>query len=55
MSRVADTRDRLITAAEELFAANGIEAVSLREIVRASGARNTAALQYHFGDRAGLV
>src|ERR1700736_3586441 len=55
MSRVADTRDRLITAAEGLFAANGIEAVSLREIVRASGARNTAALQYHFGDRAGLV
>jgi AcrR family transcriptional regulator len=55
MSPRPDTRDRLITAAEELFAANGIEAVSLREIVRASGARNTAALQYHFGDRAGLV
>jgi AcrR family transcriptional regulator len=55
VSRGADTRERLITAAEELFAANGIDAVSLREIVRASGARNTAALQYHFGDRAGLV
>src|ERR1700726_1155460 len=55
MSRVADTRDRLIAAAEELFAANGIQAVSLREIVRTSGARNTTALQYHFGDRAGLV
>jgi len=55
MNRVADTRDRLITAAEELFAANGIQAVSLREIVRASGARNTTALQYHFGDRAGLM
>ncbi|HXR29291.1 MAG TPA: helix-turn-helix domain-containing protein [Solirubrobacteraceae bacterium] len=55
MSRVADTRERLIAAAEELFAANGIQAVSLREIVRASGARNTTALQYHFGDRAGLV
>jgi len=55
MTRIADTRERLIAAAEELFAANGIEAVSLREIVRASGARNTTALQYHFGDRAGLV
>ena len=55
MTRVADTRERLIAAAEQLFAANGIEAVSLREIVRASGARNTTALQYHFGDRAGLV
>ncbi len=54
-SRAADTRERLIAAAEELFAASGIEAVSLREIVRASGARNTTALQYHFGDRAGLV
>jgi AcrR family transcriptional regulator len=54
-SRTLDTRDRLIAAAEELFAAQGIQAVSLREIVRASGARNTTALQYHFGDRAGLV
>jgi AcrR family transcriptional regulator len=55
MSRPADTRERLIAAAEELFGANGIETVSLREIVRAAGARNTTALQYHFGDRAGLV
>ena len=55
MSRVADTRDRLIAAAEELLAANGIQAVSMREIVRASGSRNTTALQYHFGDRAGLM
>jgi AcrR family transcriptional regulator len=29
--------------------------VSLREITRASGARNSVALQYHFTDRAGLV
>jgi len=55
MARTVDTRDRLIAAAEQLFAANGIDAVSLREIVRASGARNATALQYHFGDRAGLV
>ncbi len=55
MARVADTRERLIAAAEELFATNGIQSVSLREIVRASGARNTGALQYHFGDREGLV
>jgi AcrR family transcriptional regulator len=55
MARTVDTRERLIAAAEELFATQGIEAVSLREIVRASGARNATALQYHFGDRAGLV
>jgi AcrR family transcriptional regulator len=52
---VADTRSRLITAAEQLFAERGIEAVSLREITRASGARNVMALQYHFDDREGLV
>jgi AcrR family transcriptional regulator len=55
MARTVDTRERLIAAAEELFAKQGIDAVSLREIVRASGARNATALQYHFGDRAGLV
>jgi len=55
MSASASTRQRLITAAEALFAAHGIHAVSLRELTRASGARNATALQYHFGDRDGLV
>jgi AcrR family transcriptional regulator len=50
-----DTRSRLIAAAEQLFAERGIDAVSLREITRASGARNVIALQYHFDDRDGLV
>lgn len=49
------TRARLINAAEQLFAARGIDAVSLREINRASGARNAVAVQYHFEDRAGVV
>jgi AcrR family transcriptional regulator len=49
------TRSALITAAERLLAAEGIDRVSLREISRASGARNAVALQYHFGDRAGIV
>lgn len=50
-----ETRRRLVAAAERLFAARGVEGVSLREITRESGARNAIALQYHFGDRAGLV
>jgi AcrR family transcriptional regulator len=50
-----DTRERLIATAERLFAAEGVNGVSLREIVRASGARNVTALQYHFGDRRGLL
>ena len=44
-----------MSAAEKLFAARGVDRVSLREINRASGARNAVALQYHFGDRDGIV
>ena len=49
------TRARLISAAEQLFAERGIDGVSLREINRASGAKNAVAVQYHFEDRAGVV
>jgi AcrR family transcriptional regulator len=50
-----DTRARLVAAAEQLFAERGIEAVSLREVSRHSGARNAIATQYHFKDRAGVL
>jgi AcrR family transcriptional regulator len=49
------TRERLLSTAEELYGGQGIDAVSLREIQRASGVKNVNALQYHFGDRAGLL
>lgn len=49
------TKASLIAAAEELFAAEGIDAVSLRGINRASGVKNALAVQYHFGDRAGVL
>lgn len=49
------TSDRLVRAAEQLFAERGIDAVSLREINRVAGAKNASALQYHFGDRDGLL
>jgi AcrR family transcriptional regulator len=49
------TSTRLLRAAEDLFAARGIDAVSLREINRTAGAKNASALQYHFGDRDGLL
>ena len=51
----APTTDRLISAAERLFAEHGIDGVSLREINRAAGAKNASALQYHFRDRDGLL
>lgn len=49
------TRVRLVEAAERLMAERGIDTVSLREIARESGARNVLAVQYHFGDRSGVV
>ena len=49
------TRERLLATAEELYGGQGIDAVSLREIQRVSGVKNANALQYHFGDRAGLL
>lgn len=56
MPRNADeTRAQLIRAAELLFAEKGVNAASLREINRAADQRNATALQYHFGDRQGLI
>lgn len=49
------TKQRLVRAAEELFAERGIDVVSLREINAAAGQRNATALQYHFHDRHGLL
>lgn len=49
------TKQRLITAAETLFAERGIEGVSLREINSAAGQKNSTALQYHFRNRFGLL
>lgn len=49
----ADTRQRLIDAAATLFADKGFQNVTVREICKASNA-NVAAVNYHFGDKAGL-
>jgi AcrR family transcriptional regulator len=48
------TRARLITAAERLFAQNGLDAVSVRDVTSAAKA-NTAAVHYHFGSKRGLI
>ncbi|MBB2912506.1 AcrR family transcriptional regulator [Streptosporangium becharense] len=53
--RPETTGKLLVAAAERLFAERGIDGVSLREINAAAGQRNATALQYHFGDRAGLL
>lgn len=49
------TRQRIITEAERLFAEHGISSVPLRDIGKAAGQRNHAAVQYHFGEREEIV
>lgn len=51
----SDVADALVRAAERLFAERGSDAVSLRDVTSAAGATNASAVQYHFGDRRGLV
>jgi AcrR family transcriptional regulator len=48
------TRSRLLDAAERMFSENGISATSLRAITSEAGA-NLAAVNYHFGSKAGLI
>lgn len=50
----ADTRSRILDAAEALIAEKGFRAFSLREVTRSAGV-NLAAVNYHFGSRDGLV
>ncbi|HEY9563426.1 MAG TPA: helix-turn-helix domain-containing protein, partial [Nocardioides sp.] len=50
-----DARTRILDAAGALIAERGLEGVSLREITREAGQKNTTAVQYHFGDREGML
>ena len=52
-TRDTETRDRLLKAAERLFADRGFKKVTVRDICRAARA-NVAAVNYHFGDKLGL-
>ncbi|MBW2421637.1 MAG: TetR family transcriptional regulator [Deltaproteobacteria bacterium] len=49
------TKERLLRAAERLFARHGIDAVSMRRICAEAKQRNNNALQYHFGSKEQLV
>jgi AcrR family transcriptional regulator len=54
-SRSLPARLKIIETAERLYALHGIDAVSIREINKAAGQRNGSAVQYHFGNREGLI
>ena len=45
----------MIDAAERLAAEQGLAALTVQAVQRAAGQRNKSAVQYHFGDRQGLV
>jgi AcrR family transcriptional regulator len=50
-----EARERLLDAAEHLFARRGVRDVPIREINELAGQRNASALHYHFGSREGLL
>jgi AcrR family transcriptional regulator len=52
-TRDRETRDRLLAAAERLFADRGFKKVTVRDICKVAKA-NVAAINYHFGDKLGL-
>lgn len=49
-----DTRERLLDAAETLYAENGLEGISVRAITKKAQA-NLAAVGYHFGSKDSLI
>src|SRR3984885_11037916 len=53
-SRKPNLREAILCAAEELFATNGFNAVSVRDIAQAAGA-NPGSVPYHFKPKDGLL
>ncbi|MFC4334755.1 TetR/AcrR family transcriptional regulator [Salininema proteolyticum] len=54
-TRVAATRESILTAAERLFAEQGLNKVSNRQVSEAAGQGNNTAVSYHFGGKEDLV
>ena len=52
--RNADTRERILDAAERLFMAYGYDGTSMRQITGEAGV-NLAAVNYHFGSKEALI
>jgi AcrR family transcriptional regulator len=53
--RSRSTRERILVAAEQLYADLGFAHVTLRDIGLAAGQKNNGAVQYHFQDRDNLI
>lgn len=52
---VSGAREQIKLAAQRLFAERGLDGVSVREIVVASGQKNHGSLSYYFGSKEALV
>lgn len=50
-----ETRRLILDAAERRFAADGLIGATFADIIEDAGQRNNSAIQYHFGDRIGLL
>jgi AcrR family transcriptional regulator len=53
--RAEETRERILSAAERLFAEHGVLGVSNRQVGEAAGQGNNFAVGYHFGTKTDLV
>ena len=51
---MSDVRERLLDAAERVFAEQGVANASVRDITGAAGA-NVASINYYFGSREALL
>ncbi len=54
-SKTTDTRERLLDAAERLYAEHGVDAVSRADINREARVGNRSAVNYHFGGKQDLL
>jgi len=54
IARQADTKTRILDAAEKLFGKNGFDATSLRDITTEADV-NLAAVNYHFQSKDSLI
>ena len=50
-----ETRERLKTGAQRLFALHGVDGVSIKDILVVAGVRNNASLHYYFGSKEALL
>lgn len=50
-----ETRQILKATAQRLFALHGVDGISIKDILAASGQRNNTSLHYHFGSKEALI